>query len=215
MPHKILKVSRARGKDRVIFQPQPGGHTVRWHLPGIREKRVFVGGDYNHLPDLRWIKNCIESADFVGVLAYECGLPQDYIKEYIYQFDMFLLEQCRYAVFEVTSPAGQLLELERALQNGSMEVWVLYKIRASDIETVPEHVSSMITTGTRNMRGYATFGELCSVVQSLLGRADPQKPTDFVDASMVELVARMRGVEEKKIKKAMEILPEVLKELGL
>ena len=149
---EIFTVIRERGSDKVLFRPR-AKVSVTLDLPSSKAKRVFVGGDYNHLPDLRVIRKYVDLLGYSSIIPYECGMPEEYIKNYIHPFDMFLLEQCKYAIFEVTSAAGQLMELQRALDDPECEVRVLYKIRNDKQSEIPEHVSSMITTSVRNSQG--------------------------------------------------------------
>lgn len=121
-------------------------------------KRVFIGGDYDHMAVLEKIseavRNLTREFKLYPIIAYEIKIPfYD-----IYRIDMFLLEKCDYALFDITSPAGQLLELERAkrfLEEGKdFKIGIFFQARCPtevllhDIignESTPGQVTSMVT----------------------------------------------------------------------
>ncbi|MBA7533522.1 hypothetical protein ES705_25762 [subsurface metagenome] len=200
---QIFTLIQEGEQEKVIFRPKPKVEVVL-DLPGRKNKRVFVGGDYNHLPDLREIKNHVDSLGYISIIPYECGMPQEYVKNYIHVFDMFLLGQCKYAIFEVTSAAGQLMELQRALDNPKCEVRVLYKARDNWQREIPEHVSSMIITSVRNIQGYASFDDLPRIIKGFFPSGD------ILASPTVRALSRARGVGEKPTEKAMPALARIL-----
>lgn len=203
MKNQIFALTKEEKEEKVIFRPKRGVR-VFLDLPGTKGERVFVGGDYDHLPDLREIKKCVDSLGYVSIIPYDCGMPEEYIKNYIHPFDMFLLGQCKYAIFEVTSAAGQLMELQRALDDTECEVRVLYKARNDKQSDIPEHVSSMITTAVRNIYGYASFDDLPRIIKEFF-------PTgDILAGSTVKALSRARGAGEKLTEQAVPALVRIL-----
>jgi len=205
--HKIFTLIREGESDKVLFHPQPKVN-VTLDLPGLKAKRVFIGGDYNHLPDLREIKKHVDSLGFTSVIPYESGMPLEYVKDFIHAFDIFLLGECKYAIFEVTSAAGQLMELQRAIDNPECEVRVLYKTRDDQQLDIPEHVSSMITTSVRNLQGYSNFEDLPGIIKEFFPRGD------ILVSPTVRALSRARGAREKPTEKAVPILARILRSIG-
>lgn len=78
-------------------------------LPGLWEKRVFVGGDYKRLDTLNTIKKYVEKLGYTPIIALEFKIPP----EYIHHHSLLLLHNCRYAIFDITTRSGQLMEAER------------------------------------------------------------------------------------------------------
>lgn len=206
--HKTFTVSREGGRDKIIFRPRPEAK-LTLDLPGMKAKRVFIGGDYNHLPDLREIKKHVDSLGYISIIPYEFGAPIiEYVKDLIHAFDMLLLGECRYAIFKVTSAAGQLMELQRAIDDPECEVRVLYKTRNDQQLDIPEHVSSMITTSVRNLRGYSNFEELPGIIKEFFPKGD------ILVSPTVGVLSRARGAREKPTEKAMSVLATILQRMG-
>jgi len=201
--HKTFTITKKDEQDIIIFRPRYGVN-VSLDLPSTKGKRVYVGGDYNHLPDLREIRKYVDLLGYSSIIPYECGMPEEYIKNYIHPFDMFLLQQCKYAIFEVTSAAGQLMELQRALDDPGCEVRVLYKIRNDNQSEIPEHVSSMITTSVRNSQGYASFGDLQGIIKGFFPAGD------ILTGPTIRVLSQARGAGEKHTENAMPALARIL-----
>lgn len=89
--------------------PQPrkrlaGTYTSTW------DRRVFVGGSYKgQLLEINEIAATIRSRSFDPVVEFEFEIAP----EQIHHHALMLLHECRWAVFDVTTEAGQLMELER------------------------------------------------------------------------------------------------------
>lgn len=75
------------------------------------EKAIFVGGNYiDRMPTIMKIKGVVKNLDYEPIIADEYKIPE----EHIHHHCMMLLHACKYAIFEVTDPGGQFLEIERA-----------------------------------------------------------------------------------------------------
>lgn len=106
---------------------------------------------------LKEIYNYIERSGFTPILAWYFDIPKEKINEY----DLRLLHDSRYAIFEVTSPAGHLMELERAAKEYGNLVLIVYNVRDVRDREPPPQVSEMIKTLHRPILfGYTTFREL-------------------------------------------------------
>jgi len=144
------------------------------NLPGQREQRVFVGGNYDFMVTLREIVEVVAKNDMVPIFAYDYEVPKDKVHDY----DELLLHNCKFAIFEVTAPNGHLMELERTKDYQTI-VLVLYQIHSAERPGFPPHVSSMLTTFVTNpcftTKGYMTYTEMSSVIRDWLETVRPPR----------------------------------------
>lgn len=112
-------------------------------LNELRNKRalmIFLGGNYNIDHDiLNTLKETIikikidNEENFIPIIA------EDMFKEFnpnkIHEESLRLLHNCGFAVIDITNPAGQLMELERARDYGVV-TFVSYKSRHTSIMPV-------------------------------------------------------------------------------
>lgn len=117
------------------------------------ERRCFVGGHYyGGGPNLEEIKQIVRAEGFDAIMPidFEIG-EQD-----IHHRSLLLLHLCSKAVFEVTFPAGQLMELERCRDYNVKPLLVRNTLRDQD-----PHVSAMISSMSGyDVRPYSTIDEL-------------------------------------------------------
>lgn len=138
-------------------------------IPGVYEKRVFVGGNYLQMATLRDIYKYVkESGDFVPVLADEYFM-EDYM---IHDETLRLLHNCKHAIFEVTYPSGQLMELERVRDFGT-NCLVLYQIKEPS-DVIPEQITKMLTTMKYKKQFYRDDIELKKRVKHFLFYSQPE-----------------------------------------
>lgn len=135
-------------------------------LPGKYNTRVFIGGNYDFLAKLRKIRKFVADTGFNSVLAFDYDVPRDKIHD----FDLRLLHNCKYAIFEVTSPAGELIEIEKATRDYGTTVFLVFEIRDPTQREPPSQISSMLTSLNVPMFGYATYEEL----QTFISKIFPQ-----------------------------------------
>lgn len=131
-------------------------------IPGKYEDRVFIGGNYDYMPVLREIGKYTEENGFQPILAYDFEIENS-----IHDFDLRLLHQCKYAIFDETHPAGELMEIERS-KDYAVSVFIVYQVRDLENDEPPAHVSSMVTSLKYPMRGYSSFEKLKSVISEWL-----------------------------------------------
>lgn len=105
-----------------------------------RANKVFIGGNYDNMIVLREIKQIVATLEFKPVLAID-EYPEMPIKD-IHATDLELLSSCEYAIFEETFPAGELMELERALDYG-VKTLVIYQTRKPGLLGYPSQLTSM------------------------------------------------------------------------
>jgi hypothetical protein len=110
-------------------------------LPGKFEQRVFIGGNYSSAPaKLRDIRRWVEEAgEFYGIFPLD---DLDLLKTEIHDWDLRTLHQCKYAVFEVTIPGGELMEIQRARDYKTLTL-LLWEARGPT-EAYPQQVTTML-----------------------------------------------------------------------
>lgn len=130
--------------------------------------RVFIGGNYKYIDKLRKIKSYIKSIGYTPILASDFDIPISQIHDY----SLRLLHDCKYAIFEETNPAGELMELERAAKDYDTFVFVIYEMEDLDkIEHQPR-LSSMITTLHIPILGYRSIKELEQILSIIFPKIE-------------------------------------------
>jgi hypothetical protein len=135
------------------------------NMPGEYKKRVFIGGNYDLLPTLREIAKYVKDFGFQPILAYDFDVSESDIHDY----DLRLLHNCNYAIFDVTHSAGEVMELERCKDYGT-RVMVVYQAREK--ERMPDQLSSMILTAGFRRRGFHEFKVLKEIVKEFILEED-------------------------------------------
>jgi len=78
--------------------------------PGTFERRVFIGGNYSFGSRIEDIADAVIDCEFTPIIVWEFGIVQGTERHSSAQ----ILKQCKYAIFEVSSDAGQMYEMEDA-----------------------------------------------------------------------------------------------------
>lgn len=156
-----LGLQRDNLLSQCLLTPIPEGG-VPLGFPQPWEQRVFIGANYDtHSHIVPEVKEVVVRKGYTPVIAYEVNIPQDLSHHH----SLMLLHTCKYAVFEVTSYAGQLMELERAKDYG---VTVLLVRSALGTPPLAPHVSSMIQTLGYSLAYYRDIPSLKQCVASFL-----------------------------------------------
>lgn len=142
-PEEILKqVSSALGLpfDNLYklcdFKPIAGGIPLGFPQPW--EKRVFIGANYDtHSHIIPEIKEVVVRKGYAPVIAYEVNISPDLIHHH----SLLLLHTCKYAIIEITTYSGQLMELERAKDYGTTTLLLRSSLGTP---ALPPQISSMI-----------------------------------------------------------------------
>lgn len=139
-------------------------------LPGTYDARVFVGGNYDLMGSLRDIKNAVHRLgdNFVPILPYDdFEIPPGQI----YEWDLRLLHNCRYAIFEVTQPAGELFEIARCTEYG-VKTLLVYQARGA-AEAPPRARTMLLQSGSHEHRSYRDTAHLEQIVDEFLRQKSP------------------------------------------
>ena len=138
-------------------------------MPGKYEERVFIGGNYDFPSNLRVIKRHVENLGFRPILALDDFDVPDID---IHDCDLRLLHNCKYAIFDITHSAGELMEIERCNEYGT-RVMVVYQLREKGLE--PSQLSKMVLTAgfIDRKRGYLDINsDLVDTVKEFLLKED-------------------------------------------
>lgn len=95
--------------DLALEKRKPGQFEFDW------ENRVFVGGDYStHFAEINDIKTTCQKMGYEPVIASDFETPPGMEHHHA----LMLLHECNRAIFEASSNAGQLMEIERLRDYG-------------------------------------------------------------------------------------------------
>ena len=129
---------------------------------GTIHNRVFVGGNYDFMPLLREICKTVSDNGYQPIFAYDFEVPKDEIHDH----DLRLLHNCKYAIFEVSNPAGELMEIER-VRDWRIATLLIYQIRDKANPTPPPAVTSMLKTLKYDrsiMEGFSSIEEMKEII---------------------------------------------------
>jgi hypothetical protein len=135
-------------------------------IPGKIENRVFVGGNYDNISILKMISQYIFGLGYQPVMALDFDVPLQQVHDY----DLLLLHNCKYAIFEITIPDGHLMELERARDYG-VQTLAVYQAR-DEGRSPPPTISSMILSLKVPKYGYLDFDDLKARISEFLPSRD-------------------------------------------
>jgi hypothetical protein len=129
-------------------------------FPQPRDRRVFIGTNYDsHAHVIPEIKRAVLLKGYAPIIVAEVSFPPQQTRD----VSLLLLHTCGLAVFDVTSPAGQLMEIERARDYGTTVLLV-----RSDPVGHPPHVSEMIRSLGYTIHTYRDMDELKRHVMNFL-----------------------------------------------
>jgi len=142
-------------RQNLTLGPAPLG------FPQPRERRVFIGTNYDthsHLiPEMRL---AAIMRNYVPVAARDVIVPPN---ANVHDISLVLLHTCGWAIFDVTQPAGQFMEIERARDYG-----VRVLLTRSDPVSHPPHVSQMISSLGYPLQTYRDMSSLRQLVINFL-----------------------------------------------
>lgn len=102
------------------------------------ERRCFIGGNYHAGRNLELIRQLVCKEGFDAVVAKDFEIKS----HDVHHRSLLLLHLCSKAIFEVSDPAGQLMELERC-RDFDVKPLVLRQVMEGDDPQVSAMISSM------------------------------------------------------------------------
>ncbi len=112
-----------RKAKKVTLLVRYGRYSSISHLPEEWEKRVFIGGDYESVYLLDAIISPVREFGFTPIIAAEFKTAP----ENIHHDALLLLHNCKYAIFDVSSKGGHMMEVERTLEYETKTLFVCNK----------------------------------------------------------------------------------------
>lgn len=158
------KISKGIDTETIPYSPQIPYDPNK--PPGAIHNRVFVGGNYDFMPLLREICKTVFDNGYQPIFAYDFEVPKDEIHDH----DIRLLHNCKYAIFEVSNPAGELMEIER-VRDWQISTLLIYQIRDKGNPTPPPALTSMLKTFKYDrliMKGFFSIEEMKKIIISWL-----------------------------------------------
>lgn len=149
-------------------------------LPDEYDKRVFIGGNYDNIKILRDIQEAVHQLG-LGLTAI---LPRDDVEvplQDTHDWDLRILHNCRYAIFDVSVPGGELMEIERVREYGTQTL-LLYQSRD---EGPPSHITRMLRTCKLPLKGYYRDVDLKNTIREFLA---PMAPLDAIMQPYLRIV---------------------------
>lgn len=104
----------------------------------------------------------VEELGYQPIIALDFDIPATEIRRY----DLILLHNCKYAIFEVTFGNGHIIEIDRA-RDYEVQTLLVYQVR-DEKRQPPPGATQMILTSAFPKFGYKTFDELRSYLPSFL-----------------------------------------------
>lgn len=164
-------------------------------LPGEREQRVFIGGQYDFMPTLRDLSRFVQeisSAEekLIPIIPYDYEIAEAETMDR----DLEILRQCRYAIFDLSDLGAQLVEMQEARQNSqSIDSLIVYPVRERRNEPARGR-RTVLSFGLPHF-GYVTFHELKGIVWRFLTDAPTTKdytPRVIYDPTLDSKTRRVR-----------------------
>lgn len=155
--------------SHTISEIFPNGRISPDLIPGKFTNRVFIGGNYDHLANLRDVKKSVfkinheVKSNFVPILPYDDFLLP---AEEIHDWDLRLLHLCSYAIFEVTYPAGELMEIQR-VRDYKVNTLLVYDGSRSKGEPAKAR-TMLLQSGEHEHQGYWGDDHLTELIRGFL-----------------------------------------------
>jgi len=132
-------------------------------IPGTLDKRVFVGGGYALMPILKVIREEVEHLGFIPIMATDTVIPEGRYEEYCIRW----VQNCRYAIFEMTLNGGHITELNEARNSkGNISVKEVYMCQ-DETRRLPRTAHGFLKEH-KEAEGYVTIDELRTSVRRFL-----------------------------------------------
>ena len=142
-------------------RPLPKTDNPLLGFPQPREKRVFIGTNYDAQPGIIPIaKEAVIRKGYTPIVVAEVGIPPGTAHD----SSLVLLHTCKYAIFDITVPSGQLMEIERT-HDYNVEVLLLRAVLPSEQQ---RGISEMLSTLGYKIKTYNDPRELLDLIPKFL-----------------------------------------------
>jgi len=135
-------------------------------LPGIFEKpwevRVFIGGSYKEIAIINEIRRRVTEKGYEPVVASDFEIPEDLVHHH----SLMLLHECKYAIFDLSQEAGQLMEIER-VRDYDVKTLAVYQATRGEPK-ITEMLKALLNSMQIPTKRYRDFPELNQHISSFL-----------------------------------------------
>lgn len=160
----IKKLSEYSNFQEIQLKAKKFASVIEWgkysisRIDGDWEKRVFIGGDYllrSYIIEV--IKPVVLEQGYTPIIAGEFQTP----KELTRRLALLLLHNCKYAIFDISTKGGHLMEIERTFDYETITLFVCE-------DSYMSSVSSMLITVKPNAERFNDTDELKEKVREFL-----------------------------------------------
>lgn len=131
------------------------------NIPGSYYKRVFIGGDYSQRALITEIEEIVSNLGFIPVVADEYEMKE----EEIHDCTMRLLHCCKYAIFDISTISGALMEIER-IRDYKTKALIVFSSRVE--KGIPKQQTTRMIDPALRPRGYRNFTQLNRIIENFL-----------------------------------------------
>lgn len=161
---EFVQIPKPKVSDIAFWFSKPPSQKKR--SPGMFEKawerHVFVGGSYKELLVMSEIKKCVSQKGYEPVFALDFEIPEDLVHHH----SLMLLHECKYAIFDLSQEAGQLMEIER-VRDYDIETLAVYQAVGGEPK-ITEMLKALLNTMKIPTKLYRDSSELNSHIDSFL-----------------------------------------------
>jgi tetratricopeptide (TPR) repeat protein len=167
-PERILtefvQIPKPKISDIAFWYSKPP--PLKKRFPGMFEKvwemRVFIGGSYKELLVMSEIKKYVSQKGYEPVVALDFEIPEDLVHHH----SLMLLHECKYAIFDLSQEAGQLMEIER-VRDYDVKTLAVYQAIGGEPK-ITEMLKALLNTMSIPIKSYRDSPELGSHIDSFL-----------------------------------------------
>jgi hypothetical protein len=165
-PSDALAAVGVTAKSAEPPQPPRSRRRVVGQFGTTWDQRVFVGGSYRLFAVMNEIKKIVRELGFDGVMASDFVIPP----EFNHHHALLLLHECRWAIFEVSVEAGQLMELERTrdYELDPRDILVLVQAAAGHRPPISGMVEALLGRLGISPIAYEDLGDLPEIIEPWL-----------------------------------------------
>lgn len=127
-------------------------------IHGELEKRVFIGGSYGRLYILNWITKAVLKSNYIPIIPREFRPHPDLPTR---NHSLLLLHNCKYAIFDISTMGGHLMEIERTFDYKTYTLFLCEKVYAAS-------VSAMLSSLDKPTHFFKDYNDIKGIVEQFL-----------------------------------------------
>jgi len=131
------------------------------NITGSYDKRVFIGGDYSQRALITEMERIVSDLGFTPIVADDYDMKE----EEIHDCTMRLLHNSKYAIFDISTISGALMEIER-IRDYETKGLIVFSSREE--KGIPKQQTTRMLDPSLHQRGYRNFTELKRIIENFL-----------------------------------------------